>query len=190
MTRMSRADGELLSYGAVHRRLRKSRGSARNFRCVDCGGPAAQWSYDGNDPEELYGPSGRNISPYSTDPDRYQPRCSACHGRYDAAMSATKPPPDLSTDRPPARNGRPRKAEPIARPTTLDEIDDLAVIEVFSTDGPNYAGLVGIPRSSAYHAVKNGDVPALKLGRYWRIPVGHLLQQLDRLDSSAGSAAS
>jgi HNH endonuclease len=68
-----------VSYGGLHKRLRKERGSADARECVDCGDQAAQWSYDHSDPNEKRG----SVGPYSLDMDRYQPRCRRCHILFD-----------------------------------------------------------------------------------------------------------
>lgn len=69
------------TYEAMHSRLNYRKGLARRQPCIDCGEPARQWSYDHLDPNELTSPSGLE---YSTDPDRYQPRCRPCHHKLDA----------------------------------------------------------------------------------------------------------
>lgn len=73
--------GDEASYGAVHFRLRKSRGKASALSCVRCGSPAEHWSYDHSDPRQKIDPGGR---PYSTDLSRYRPMCAACHRQMDA----------------------------------------------------------------------------------------------------------
>lgn len=78
------------TFGAVHRRIRRSLGRAAARLCVDCLDVAAEWSYDGTDPNpllEVLTPGGLPIA-YSTDPDRYVPRCVPCHRRHDAAQRA------------------------------------------------------------------------------------------------------
>jgi hypothetical protein len=71
---------DVVGYSAVHERLRTRRGPARAHRCVDCGGPAAQWSLN-HDGASLRASEG----PYSMDESRYVPRCVPCHKRYDLA---------------------------------------------------------------------------------------------------------
>lgn len=69
------------TYRTVHSRLRQDRGHACRNQCVDCDGQADEWSYDHTDLDELVEPgTGR---PYSTDLDRYEPRCKSCHSRFD-----------------------------------------------------------------------------------------------------------
>lgn len=74
--------GDDASYAAVHTRLRKSRGPATRYSCVDCDGVAKQWSYDHCDP------NGKNseLGSYSTNLDHYFPRCVSCHKRHDLAL--------------------------------------------------------------------------------------------------------
>jgi hypothetical protein len=60
-------------YLAVHGLKRKFDGPASNQRCVDCGEPAAHWTYvHGSDPWS---------------PNSYVPRCVGCHRYYDLGNS-------------------------------------------------------------------------------------------------------
>lgn len=68
--------GDDAGYQATHLRL----GAAAEHSCVDCGGNAQEWSYEGGCPDEKRGKSG---SPYCTHADHYQPRCTKCHRAYD-----------------------------------------------------------------------------------------------------------
>ncbi len=76
--------GEHPSYAAVHKRLERS-GRASERACVDCGGKASSWSYIGGCPEELTQEVKGRVLAYSTDPARYQPRCTSCHRTFDRA---------------------------------------------------------------------------------------------------------
>lgn len=83
------------TYSTVHARLKNQRGRAAGFDCVDCSAPASEWSYDGTDASPLMTttPTGASIA-YSTDLDRYEPRCRPCHRLRDAAerkLPATAP---------------------------------------------------------------------------------------------------
>lgn len=73
--------GDAVTYAGAHLRIRAVRGPASEHGCIDCGRPAAHWSYDRSDPHERAGPDG----PYSTDSQHYQPRCVPCHKRFDLA---------------------------------------------------------------------------------------------------------
>ena len=71
----------VVTYATTHRRLKKLKGPARNYACVDCSTTAAaEWSYDNLDPNELTSPTGH----YSLDFDHYVPRCTKCHSAFDA----------------------------------------------------------------------------------------------------------
>jgi hypothetical protein len=76
-----------LSYYAVHDRLRRIHGPARNHECVDCGQAAAEWSYDHSCPDERIELRRGRPLPYSLDLTRYQPRCKSCHGTFDADLT-------------------------------------------------------------------------------------------------------
>lgn len=67
------------SYSAVRQRIRRERGPASALACMDCGTGARDWSYDYSDPHEHIDPA-RGYR-YSTDVDRYVPRCRSCHRR-------------------------------------------------------------------------------------------------------------
>lgn len=71
---------EVVTYFGMHRRLGRDRGKASTYTCVDCGKQASAWSYDGNDPDELYyDPPRKRRLAYSLDQTRYAPRCTSCH---------------------------------------------------------------------------------------------------------------
>lgn len=72
-------------YKNVHRRLFANRGRAKEYRCQHCSGPASEWAYDHNDPNELYEDwMGRgHLAPFSTSLDHYIPLCSSCHKKFD-----------------------------------------------------------------------------------------------------------
>jgi excisionase family DNA binding protein len=56
---------------------------------------------------------------------------------------------------------------------TLDELRNRATITV-----PEMAKVLGIGRDQAYAAIKNGELPALPIGRTLRVPVPRLLALL------------
>lgn len=69
-----------LSLFEAHRRVKRVRGPARGFPCVDCGGgPAGQWSLP-DTAACLSDPAGWR---YSDDPFVYEARCHSCHTKYD-----------------------------------------------------------------------------------------------------------
>lgn len=79
VTCISGGDGK--SYGYAHQIIGRKKGPARDQACADCGAQAAEWSYDGMDPDELVeSESGKR---YSFNPDHYQPRCHYCHAGFD-----------------------------------------------------------------------------------------------------------
>lgn len=81
LDRISQLDPEhVVTYAGAHRRIYRDRGQAAGYACIDCSRQAQQWSYDHTCPDELISPDGL---PYSTDTDRYQPRCVSCHTIFD-----------------------------------------------------------------------------------------------------------
>lgn len=79
--------GDAATYAAVHQRLRRERGRARDHRCGDCDRPAAQWSYS-----RTGGPGHREseTGPYSVDLDDYTARCVPCHKKFDLQHITTE----------------------------------------------------------------------------------------------------
>jgi hypothetical protein len=72
------------TYKNAHRRVRNLNGPAKDQACVDCGGPAAHWSYNLNSPREQVAPAGYR---YSSDPSDYSARCVSCHWKLDGRIS-------------------------------------------------------------------------------------------------------
>lgn len=78
--------GDAVTYHAAHGRVYRTRGSAKGYRCIDCGNRAAQWSYDGGAGSlELHAPEGD----YCADPGFYDPRCISCHKKFDLHVRRT-----------------------------------------------------------------------------------------------------
>jgi len=75
----------IATYAAIHARVRNSKGIARAHKCVDCGGLAHEWSYDGKDPDETVGLTcnGGYVVTYSQHVEHYEPRCRRCHRQHD-----------------------------------------------------------------------------------------------------------
>lgn len=70
-------------YFATHALLSRTLGQASARRCVDCDGPAAEWSYDHQDPNELVDTSTAYAMVYTRDLSHYEPRCKKCHRLFD-----------------------------------------------------------------------------------------------------------
>lgn len=79
--------GNDATYAAVHLRLRSTRGSARGYSCVDCGGRASQWSVNRSAESLVDSTDG----PYSTDLTNYDPRCVPYHKAYDLGWIGAQP---------------------------------------------------------------------------------------------------
>lgn len=67
-------------YVSTHNFLRRARGKAAEFACIDCGDTAAEWSYDGGDPDEVSDDQGRK---FTRNTEAYSPRCVRCHRVFD-----------------------------------------------------------------------------------------------------------
>lgn len=71
-------------YGSAHNRVKRLHGNASEHLCIDCLGPAVDWSYDHTDPDERIDARGRA---YSMKPEHYWPRCRSCHKFFDLAAT-------------------------------------------------------------------------------------------------------
>ena len=80
--------GDAITYHGMHLRVRCALGSASEYPCVECANPAAQWSYDHADPDEIQSADGA----YSLNVDRYAPRCISCHKKFDLSFKPQNPP--------------------------------------------------------------------------------------------------
>lgn len=78
---LRRNDHPHIGYEAAHLRVSQAKGAAAQHQCVDCGGPADEWSYDHTDTTEYV--CHRRFILYSLNPQRYHPRCRKCHKRHD-----------------------------------------------------------------------------------------------------------
>lgn len=72
-----------IRYHAAHKRIRLARGRAADHACIDCGGPARDWAFNHDTPEERVRVDPVFGRTYSMDPDDYDPRCHSCHMKYD-----------------------------------------------------------------------------------------------------------
>lgn len=70
-----------MTYNSVHQRLRRVRGRAAEHPCVDCSGPAYDWSLSATPTHVTEGGRG-----YSTDLDDYEPRCRSCHRAQEKTL--------------------------------------------------------------------------------------------------------
>jgi hypothetical protein len=70
-----------VSYMGTHDKVRRERGSARNFLC-ECGSHAQEWAYNNRSANEEVDDLGRR---YSRDLNDYDPMCFRCHRIKDKA---------------------------------------------------------------------------------------------------------
>jgi hypothetical protein len=83
------------SYDVWHNRVKKARGPASDHCCIDCGGPAADWSTADRSSNDVW--------------VRFQPRCRKCHRRYDGAIGEGSPRAKLTAEK--VRRLRARRAD-------------------------------------------------------------------------------
>lgn len=88
-----------VAYITAHHRLRRLKGYAADFACVDCGEEASEWSLN-HDAKETIASVERAYygTLYSLNAEDYSPRCTACHRAYDArhGLKRKKPVIDAS----------------------------------------------------------------------------------------------
>jgi hypothetical protein len=89
----------------LHHRVKKVRGPASNYACVDCGRAAEDWS-------TVY-PSRDDVWV------RFQPRCRKCHRRYDGAVGEGNPRAKLTAGK--VRELRARRADGLTYRQLADE---------------------------------------------------------------------
>lgn len=73
------------SYDVWHKSVKKARGPASDYRCVDCDGQAEDWSTADSASEDVR--------------VRFQPRCRKCHRYYDGAVGEGNPRAKLTSDK-------------------------------------------------------------------------------------------
>jgi len=74
------------------------------------------------------------------------------------------------------------------KPTTIAEVLDLATIPLYSQTEPNWAGLIGCSRTSAYRLAHRGEIPVVRVGTHVRVKVPAVLAQLAQ-QPNGGDAA-
>ncbi|HYV78133.1 MAG TPA: hypothetical protein VE979_08410 [Streptosporangiaceae bacterium] len=75
--------------------MKKARGPASDYRCIDCGGQAEDWSTADRSSNDVR--------------VRFQPRCRKCHRRYDGAIGEGSPRAKLTAEK--VRKLRARRAD-------------------------------------------------------------------------------
>lgn len=78
-----------VDYFTAHRRVSNVRGKASRHLC-SCGRNAQQWAYNHKDAHQKVGIVGGVETPYSTDPEFYNPMCVPCHKRFDLERRANE----------------------------------------------------------------------------------------------------
>jgi len=66
----------------------------------------------------------------------------------------------------------------VAQPTRISDVRDLATIHVWHPSEPSAAGLLGIGKHLAYRMARSGELPVIRYGRRWLVPVERLLARL------------
>ncbi|MDH6199179.1 hypothetical protein M2272_005847 [Mycobacterium frederiksbergense] len=74
----------------VHKRLARDRGPASDYQCVDCSGTANAWSHNWSTWEDVAQDLCGKRLIFSTNLGVYEPRCHACHNRFDIAHGRSR----------------------------------------------------------------------------------------------------
>jgi len=83
------------SYDGWHHRVKKARGAASGYSCVDCGKPAQDWSTVNSSSDDIW--------------VRFQPRCRRCHRYHDGVVGDGNPRAKLTSGK--VRELRARRAD-------------------------------------------------------------------------------
>lgn len=75
--------GDNVSYKGQHHRVKAAKGKASDHPCVDCGDPAAHWSYSHGCPDERTDLQRNSLLPFCHHLECFEPRCHFCHTAYD-----------------------------------------------------------------------------------------------------------
>jgi hypothetical protein len=81
---------EIPRYLRAHDRVRRARGNASDYPCVECAAGAREWALMHETTERLTGECNGVVMEYSRNVDDYQPMCTRCHRRYDADHRAAE----------------------------------------------------------------------------------------------------
>jgi hypothetical protein len=93
------------SYDVWHNRVKKARGPASDYHCIDCSGQAEDWSTADPSSDDVW--------------VRFQPRCRKCHRRYDGAVGEGSPRAKLTAGN--VRKLRARRADGLTYQQLADE---------------------------------------------------------------------
>lgn len=80
----NRKPDDEITYNGAHDRIRRARGHASEYICVDCCAQADEWSLRTDAPVIRVGKNSNGfMRRFSVDPLDYEPRCVQCHRAYD-----------------------------------------------------------------------------------------------------------
>lgn len=77
---------EEVTYIGMHKRVVREKGPACTHKCVDCDKQAKDWSYNNNGSKKRYAENNGKTIEYSLDANDYDPRCRACHLKFDQPL--------------------------------------------------------------------------------------------------------
>lgn len=83
-------DVDEVNYCVVHQRLKKTKGSARGYKCESCGKQAKHWAYNHSSPDERMEEVSGYILPFSPNLEDYIPMCVPCHKALDLSASKSR----------------------------------------------------------------------------------------------------
>jgi hypothetical protein len=80
----NRKPDDQITYNSAHDRVRRARGLAAGYFCVDCDNQAQEWSLSHRASAVRMGMNSNGyLRMFSVDPADYEPRCLKCHRAYD-----------------------------------------------------------------------------------------------------------
>jgi hypothetical protein len=84
-------DSGMAAYKAAHTRVAQVRGTARQYRCANCGeAQAEEWAFDWEHTPEARRRVTTHDYGFSSDPADYLPLCVQCHRRTDPHAKAQR----------------------------------------------------------------------------------------------------
>ena len=137
------------TYRQIHLLLKETRGPARDYDCVSCGKPAAEWAYQYEGEQELRDENGHWA--HSLNPDDYLPMCLFCHRQLDMERD-----PSMAELR---RQGGSRGA--VRSGPTLEAISRKRRVCIECDKESNVAGINNHQRSSGHAGYR--DLPTTNL---------------------------
>lgn len=101
MEKKPRKEREITNYDSIHKKLKRVRGKAKDYVCVDCKeAQAIHWSLNTGAMDLRFQQGGREDGRmFSTNIWSYSPRCMKCHSEHDRRNGLERAPSGVRNDR-------------------------------------------------------------------------------------------